>query len=595
MNASRVPTRDLAFLAGGGEMGERMRGQDWAATPLGPPETWPQSLRSMLAACLNSPMLGTILWGPDLRMLYNDAYIPSMAERHPTALGRPVAEVWGSSWEQVAAPFYRCMQTGEGFAQTCVELPMVRRGRRETTYWNFSATPIRGEDGSVVGLLNQGAEITGQVVADRRMRDEAERQRRLFEQAPGFTAILSGPEHVFTFVNDAYLRLVGRRDPIGKTVRTALPEIAGQGFYELLDGVFGTGERFVATSVPIQLQRSGPVPEQRFVDFIYEPITDDAGTVTGIFVQGSDVTEAHAAQQAQRESEEFNRRILASSNDCIKVLDLDGTLSFMSDGGQRIMEVSDFNAIRGCPWPDFWAGQGNADAKAGVAAAREGRSANFQGPAPTMAGTPKWWDVQITPILDAEGRPEKILSVSRDITAIRLAEEGLRRLNETLEQRVEERTRERDQVWRNSRDLQTVVNAQGTILSANGAWTTILGWPISEVVGKNHLAFNHPDHRPGSSQALDRSSLGELPAYETRCLHKDGSARWISWVAAPEGGLIYASGRNITAEKEAAEALRATRGGPAASAEDGGGRAAHRRPGARLQQPAGGHLRLAGD
>src|SRR3978361_2223448 len=117
------PTGDaLAFLAGGGEMGALMRGHDWAVTPLGSPETWPQSLRAMVSVCLNSPILGTVLWGPDLRMLYNDAYIPSMADRHPAALGRPVAEVWGSAWEQVAPPFRRAMATGEGFSQNHVAL-----------------------------------------------------------------------------------------------------------------------------------------------------------------------------------------------------------------------------------------------------------------------------------------------------------------------------------------------------------------------------------------------------------------------------------------------------------------------------------------
>ncbi|MFC0385998.1 PAS domain-containing protein [Muricoccus vinaceus] len=111
-------------------------------------------------------MLGTILWGPDLIMLYNDAYIPSMADRHPHALGRPVADVWGEAWELVAPPFRRAMVTGEGFAQTDVELPMVRRGRQETTYWDFTATPIRGEGGQIVGLLNQGVEITQRRLAE---------------------------------------------------------------------------------------------------------------------------------------------------------------------------------------------------------------------------------------------------------------------------------------------------------------------------------------------------------------------------------------------------------------------------------------------
>ncbi|MDT8265848.1 PAS domain-containing protein, partial [Roseomonas sp. DSM 102946] len=171
------------FLAGGGEMGARMRDHDWAATPLGPPDTWPQSLRSTLSACLNSPLLGTILWGPDLRMLYNDSYIPSLADRHPAALGRPVAEVWGAVWERVSPPFHEAMATGRGFSQENVELPMIRRGRAETTHWFFTATPIRGEDGRIAGLLNQGIEITERVLTERRAMEEQERLSRLFEQA----------------------------------------------------------------------------------------------------------------------------------------------------------------------------------------------------------------------------------------------------------------------------------------------------------------------------------------------------------------------------------------------------------------------------
>ena len=158
------------FLAGGGEMGARMRSYDWSATPLGSPDAWPQSLRSTVSVCLNSPLLGTVLWGPDLRMLYNDSYIPSMGANHPAALGRPVAEVWGGAWMQVAPPFHLAMETGEGFSRRDVELLLSRGGHLETTYWNFTASPIRGEDGGIVGLLNQGVEITDQVLAARQLR-----------------------------------------------------------------------------------------------------------------------------------------------------------------------------------------------------------------------------------------------------------------------------------------------------------------------------------------------------------------------------------------------------------------------------------------
>ena len=120
------------------------------------------------------------------------------------------------------------------------------------------------------------------------------------------------------------------------------------------------------------------------------------------------------------------RALLASSGDCIKILDLDGNLIYMTEGGQRIMEVTDFGAIKGCPWPDFWQDQGNVDAKAAVAAARDGNAGHFQGFATTIAGTPRWWDVTVTLIRDADGKPDRLLSVSRDITESRDADLAVR-------------------------------------------------------------------------------------------------------------------------------------------------------------------------
>ncbi|WP_069883023.1 sensor histidine kinase [Bosea sp. BIWAKO-01] len=130
------------------------------------------------------------------------------------------------------------------------------------------------------------------------------------------------------------------------------------------------------------------------------------------------------------------RSLLAASDDCIKVIDLEGKLSFMSEGGQRVMEVSDFNAIKGCPWPDFWADQGNADAKFAIEEARAGRSFRFQGAANTAAGNPRFWDVQVGPIIGPDGKPEAILAVSRDITVIKEAEQRQRLLALELKHRM---------------------------------------------------------------------------------------------------------------------------------------------------------------
>ena len=256
-------------------------------------------------------------------------------------------------------------------------------------------------------------------------------------------------------------------------------------------------------------------------------------------------------------NEAFTERVLASINDCIKVLDLDARLTFMSEGGQKIMEVSDFNTIRGCSWPDFWQDQGNLDAQAAIQAAKNGESASFIGPAQTLAGNLKWWHVQVSPILGSNGRPEQILCVSRDITTLREAEEALRKLNDSLEQRVAERTRDRDRIWQLSPDLMLVAQLDGVICAVNPAWTRMLGHAEHDLVGSQLLALVHPDDLADSSSAVSRLGDGKnFPNFKNRYRHQDGSYRMIAWTAVPDSDYIHAVGRDIQAEEEAKDALR---------------------------------------
>jgi PAS domain S-box-containing protein len=113
---------------------------------------------------------------------------------------------------------------------------------------------------------------------------------------------------------------------------------------------------------------------------------------------------------------EVLRGILSGSDDCIKILDLDGRLQFMSEGGRRVMEVENFESLKGCPWPDFWAGDGNTQAHDAVAAAKAGRTTRFRNAASTAKGTPRHWEVQVSPILGEGGAPSHLLCISRDIT-----------------------------------------------------------------------------------------------------------------------------------------------------------------------------------
>jgi PAS domain S-box-containing protein len=138
----------------------------------------------------------------------------------------------------------------------------------------------------------------------RTARAGAERLRGLFRQAPGFMAILRGPEHIFEFYNDSYARLVGPRDLIGHPVRDVFPEVEGQGFFEWLDSVYRSGGAHIGHASPLRLHSApgGPL-KQLFIDFIYQAITDGSGRTTGIFVEGHDVTDRVRSAGALQESE----------------------------------------------------------------------------------------------------------------------------------------------------------------------------------------------------------------------------------------------------------------------------------------------------
>jgi PAS domain S-box-containing protein len=173
------------------------------------------------------------------------------------------------------------------------------------------AAPAGAPSPIEVGILRRAEAAQA---AKHEIEEERRHLRLLFEQAPGFMAVLSGPEHRFTMANAAYYSLVGHRDILGRPVAQALPEVVEQGFIALLDRVYATGQPFVGRSIRLFVAlRSGAAPEERYVDFVYQPILGPDGAASGIFVQGHDVTEQRRAESALRESEERFRLVAESA------------------------------------------------------------------------------------------------------------------------------------------------------------------------------------------------------------------------------------------------------------------------------------------
>jgi signal transduction histidine kinase len=166
------PTKPVTteWLAGGGEMGGRMRALDWSRTPLGPVAEWPQSLRSAVSILLPSKAQIVLFWGPDLVALYNDAYRPVFGAKHPAALGQPARECWREVWDVLEPLFGGVMRTGEAFWARDHLFYLERHGYAEETYFDVSYDPVRDETGGVGGVFCIVSETTGRVLGERRLR-----------------------------------------------------------------------------------------------------------------------------------------------------------------------------------------------------------------------------------------------------------------------------------------------------------------------------------------------------------------------------------------------------------------------------------------
>jgi PAS domain S-box-containing protein len=195
----------------------------------------------------------------------------------------------------------------------------------------------------------------------------------------------------------------------------------------------------------------------------------------------------------------------------------------------------------------------------GTLAYRDQELTLFRGGVPESV----WMNLDYSPVLGEDGKPHGVIAIVVETTAkveaerrLRVAAEAVATLNRELERRVAERTAERDLVWRNSRDLLVILGEDGIFRAVNPAWTTILGHDAAEAVGRSFRDFIWPEDADMTAAGLQAAAAKQhLTSFENRYRHKDGSARWLSWHTSVEGDLVFAYGRDITAEKAQAEAL----------------------------------------
>ena len=424
------------FLRGGGDAGALLRAMDWKSHPLGQPSTWPSTVQATVAIILGSRQPMFLSWGLQHYTIYNDAYAEICGKRHPAAMGEPMSVTWYDIWDDVVGLVQR-VHEGESIHMDDMEFVLHRNGYAEVAHFSFSYTPMRNEAGDILGVFCPCAETTQKIRLQHELEHERNLLAELFDHSPSFMAKLHGPDHVFEFINPSFVRLVGHRDMIGRSARDAFPEVASQGYFELLDCVRHKGEPVRVDTSPVMLQRTpnGPL-EQRYIDFVFQPVRDLSRAVTGVLVEGVDVTDRVTSSLALQASEQFLRSVLGATPDCIKVLDLQGRLDFVSVGGRGILEMPKDFDIKGKSWTDLWADPEKSLVLKALDLAANGEPSGFQAYANTFAGNRRYWDVRVTPMLDANGRPERILAVSRDISYLKRIEEEREHLMHEVEHRL---------------------------------------------------------------------------------------------------------------------------------------------------------------
>jgi len=429
-------------------MGALTRAHDWSATPLGKPESWPQSLRTALRILLNTNHPMFIWWGPDLIQFYNDAYRQTMGpERHPSALGQRGRECWEEIWPIIGPQIEQVMSGGGATWHENQLVPVTRHGRLEEVYWTYGYSPI-DEGDRVGGVLVVCRDVTKDYLAAAELRErEAELARvQQIGQIGGLEV-------------DLRTGFRNRRSPEYLLIHGLPPDAANE-----------THEDWVRRIHPEDREAT----EKKFRD----AIAGDAGEYTVRY---------------------------------------------------RIIRPSD--------------------------------------------GQTRWISVKSTIERDEQGKAIRLVGAHSDVTEQVMAEQALRQseerhrrladqlaeLNATLAQRVEEKTRERDRIWNVSQDLLVVADRNGVWQTVNPAWTRTLGWSEAELLNRTSEWLEHPDDN-GVTQAQVRKlgTAGTTVRFESRFRHKDGSYRWLSWTGVSDTDRNYAVARDVTAEKAAAERLRAT-------------------------------------
>jgi PAS domain S-box-containing protein len=366
--------------------------------------------------------------------------------------------------------------------------------------YEYIFNPVLGANGEVELIIGTTRDVTDRAGLNSALAAERAKLADVIEKSPAFICMLREPNHVFELANHRYLELIGQRDSIlGKPIDQALPEVRAQGFIDLLDQVYQSGESYSASSVPVQLQRDGNTFETRYLDFTYQAIRDTVnGPVTGVFVHGLDMTEHIVTRQALAEREAHMAALVESSDDAIISKSLESIIRSWNAGAERLFgytadETIGQSILMLIP-PDRQSEEAEILRRLRIGE----RIEHFESVRLNKSGEHIDVSLTISPVKDASGRIIGASKIARNITRQKRAERELQAAKDLADRA----NREKDELLLSERAARTELETANRIKDEFLATLSHeLRTPLNAVLGWSQL-LTHTALPPDAAEGI---------------------------------------------------------------------------------------------
>ena len=546
---SQLSSREFSGsrIIGTGEMADRIRSLEWSLTPLGPVETWSRELITVVNLTICSPVPARTLWGPDLILIYNDGYREIPGKRHPEALGKPAREVYKEAWHVVGPLLEDAFESGTAFSHQKLRVAIDMGKGIEDFYLDYTYSPIF-QDGKIAGLFGLLHNVTGEVIADRKLRQSEARGTRVLESI-GDAVIVTDADAQILQMNQVAQALTDWR----------LNEAKGRPLHEIFN-IVDEKTRQPVESPSEKLQRVKTVVglsnhtvlirkdgTETAIDDSLAPIWDDSGALSGMVLVFRDIRERRKAERERGALANQLTLVLDATTDGVLSLDRNWRSIYMNGRAQELLRGSG-DILNKNFWETFpgTVYEGSPYVKYYYRAMDQRIPGRFEAyyPEPFNA----WFAVQAQP------SEQGIVIFFRDITQQRMEAEALRESEARLKA-----------MYSTSLEYIGLLTPEGTVLDCNRALLSFGDSTRADVVGKN-LADSPwfagtPDAPDVLRKSIQRAATGEFVRYEAQLLRPSGDTVVFDFsltpVRDPSGKVVFLvpEGREITEFKRAESAL----------------------------------------